>query len=73
VTHIAAGLFFALVLIGAAAILHMTVRAHMDEILAALLGEVSAPRARPWTRRVRVTVQRDPAPARVMQQRRAAA
>jgi hypothetical protein len=72
VTHIAAGLFFALILIGAAAVLHMTVRDHLNEILAALFGDVQARRQRPWARRVRVTVRRDPAPARVMQQRAAA-
>jgi hypothetical protein len=73
VTHIAAGLFFALILIGAAAVLHITVRDHLSEILAALFGEVRLRRERPWARRVRVTVRRDPAPARVMQQQRAAA
>ncbi|MDB5698581.1 MAG: hypothetical protein JWN69_1385 [Alphaproteobacteria bacterium] len=72
-THIAAGLFFALVLVGAAAILHLTIREHLSEILAALVGEVPARRSRPWGRRVKVTVRRDPASARVMLPQRAAA
>ena len=56
VTHIAAALFFALVLLGAAAVIHFTVREYWQDILAALRGEVPIRHAnRPWAGRVRVT------------------
>jgi hypothetical protein len=61
VTHIAAALFFALVLTGAAAIIHLTVRDYWQEILAALKGEVPMRHAnRPWTNRARVIVRQRP-------------
>ena len=55
VTHIAAILFFGLVLTGAAAIIHLTVREYWQDILAALRGEVPMRSStRPWAAR-RVT------------------
>jgi hypothetical protein len=74
VTHIAAALFFALVLTGAAAIIHLTVRDYWQEILAALKGEVPMRRAsRPWANRARVIVRPRPVTMRAapMQQRAA--
>ena len=53
-TQIAAALFFALVLTGAAALIHLTVREYWQEILAALRGEVPVRRSeRPWAPRGR--------------------
>ncbi len=54
--------FFAAVLVGAAAILFLTVKDHLHEILAALRGEVPARQtARPWVRSVRASArQRTP-------------
>ncbi len=50
-THIAAALFFGLVLIGAVALIHLTVREYWQDILAALKGEVPMRRtSRPWNR-----------------------
>ncbi len=74
VTHIAAALFFALVLTGAGAIIYLTAREYWQEILAALRGEVAARRtARPWTSRVRATARPRPVVVRVMPvQKRAA-
>ena len=54
VTQIAAALFFALVLTGAAALMHLMVRDYWQEIMAALRGEVLVRRStRPWTPRGR--------------------
>ena len=39
-THLASALFFIAVLLGAAVILHLTVRQYWDEILLALRGEL---------------------------------
>jgi hypothetical protein len=75
VTHIAAALFFALALVGAAAVIHMTVREYWQDILAALRGDVPVRRAlRPWSARFRGTARPRPVVVRVMplQQRRAA-
>ena len=53
-THIAAALFFALVLTGAVAVIHLTVRDYWQDILSALRGEVPMRRtARPWVARGR--------------------
>jgi len=61
VTHIAAALFFALVLTGAAAIIHLTAREYWQEILAALKGEVPMRRtSRPWANRARAIVRQRP-------------
>ena len=67
VTHIAAALFFGLALIGAGAIIHLTVREYWQDILAALRGEVPMRRtARPWAGRVRGTARPRPVVVRVM-------
>ena len=72
-THIAAALFFALVLTGAAAIVHLTVREYWDEILSALRGEVPMRRAsRPWAARSRVIARPRPVAARAVSMQRAA-
>lgn len=56
-TQIAAALFFALVLTGAAALLHLMVRDYWQEIVAALRGEIPTRRsALPWTPRGRPSV-----------------
>ena len=39
-THLAAALFFVLALLGAAVVLHMTVRQYWTEIMLALRGEL---------------------------------
>ena len=39
-THLASALFFIVALLGAAVILHLTVRKYWDEILLALRGEL---------------------------------
>ncbi len=66
-THIAAATFFALVLTGAAAIMHLTLRQYWQDVLAALRGEVPARHvARPWTARVRPSARPRPVVVRVM-------
>ncbi len=66
-THIAAALFFGLVLIGAVALIHLTVREYWQDILAALRGDVPVRRtARPWAGRVRVTTRPRPVVVRAM-------
>ncbi len=73
-THIAAALFFALVLVGAAAIMQMTVREYWEEILAALKGEMPARRThRPWGARARVISRPRPVVVRVAAQPQRAA
>ena len=72
--HVASALFFAAVLVGAAAIIHMTLRQYWGDIVAALSGETPVRAAgRPWTKRVKVTVKPRPLAARAAQPRRAAA
>lgn len=59
-THLAAALFFVLALLGAAVVLHMTVRQYWAEIMLALRGELglelnvpaSPDRARPVPARI---------------------
>ncbi len=66
-THIAAALFFALVLTGAAALISLTVREYWQEILAALRGEVPMRRAaRPWSPRGRPSARPRPVVVRAM-------
>ena len=66
-THIAAALFFALVLTGAAALIHLTVREYWQEILAALRGEVPMRRTeRPWRPRGRPSARPRPVVVRAM-------
>ena len=73
-THIAAALFFAFALVGAGALLQLTVREYWSEIVAALTGEAPSRRySRLAARRVRVTVYPRPIAARAVTQRRAAA
>ena len=73
VTHIAAGLFFALVLTGAAMLIHMMVREYWQEIMAALRGEMPVrSTARPWAARGRSTPRPRPVAVRVVQPQRAA-
>ena len=73
-THIAAGLFFALVLIGAAAVIRFTLREYWQDILAALRGDVPVREvAQPWTARVRVTTRPRPVATRAAVQLRRAA
>ena len=53
-THIAATLFFALVLMGAVALIRFTVREYWQEILSALRGEIPMrSTSRPWSPRGR--------------------
>ena len=67
VTHIAAATFFALVLMGAAAIMHLTLRQYWQDVLAALRGEVPARHAaRPWAARVRPSSRPRPVVVRAM-------
>jgi hypothetical protein len=67
VTHIAAALFFGLVLLGAVAIIHLTVRDYWQEILAALRGEVPMRRTeRRWTARGRTISRPRPVTVRAM-------
>jgi hypothetical protein len=57
VTQIAAALFFALVLTGAAALIQLMVRDYWQEIVAALRGEILVRRSdRPWSPRGRPSV-----------------
>lgn len=71
-TQIAAALFFALVLTGAAALIHLMVRDYWQEIRAALRGEVLVrssnrpwnPRGRPSARPRTVIVRSVPQPQR---------
>ena len=66
-TQIAAALFFALVLIGAVAIIHLTVRDYWQEILAALRGEVPMRRTdRSWSVRGRTITRPRPVTVRVV-------
>ncbi len=73
--QIAAIAFFASVLIGVAAILYLTVKDHLDEILAALRGEVpTRAAARPWVRSARASARPRPVQqARVVQPQQRAA
>ena len=73
--QIAALAFFTAVLVGAAAILFLTVKDHLSEILAALRGELpTRAAARPWMRSVRASARPRPAQqARVVQPQRRAA
>ena len=72
-THIASALFFALVLVGAVAIIRFTLREYWQDIIAALRGDVPVRTvARPWTARVRVTTRPRPVADRAVQLRRAA-
>ena len=72
-THIAAGLFFALALVGAAAIIHVTLREYWQDILAALRGDLpTRSAARPWASRPRVTVRTRPATVQAALRQRAA-
>ena len=72
--QIAAIAFFAAVLVGIAAILFLTIKDNMSEILAALRGEMpTRAGARPWVRSVRASVRPRPSqPQRATPQRRAA-
>ena len=74
VTHIAAGLFFAALVIASAAVIHLTVREYWQEILAALRGEMPVRQsARPWSSRARTSLRPRPvATVRAVQQHRAA-
>jgi hypothetical protein len=74
VGQIVAIAFFAAVLVGIAAILFLTIKDNLNEILAALRGELPArATARPWVRSVRATARPRPAqPQRATAQRRAA-
>jgi hypothetical protein len=73
VTHIAAGLFFALVLTGAATLLHMLVREYWQEIVAALRGEMPVRSgSRSWAARSRATPRPRVVAVRVVQTQRAA-
>jgi hypothetical protein len=73
VYHLAIGLFFTLVLAGAGFLFSLTIREYWDEILAALKGEMPRRRtARPWTKKVRVTVRPRPIAAPALARRRAA-
>ena len=66
-THIAAALFFALVLVGAGVIIHLTVRDYWQDILSALRGEVPMRhRERPWTARGRTISRPRPVSVRAM-------
>ncbi len=56
VTHIAAGLFFTVLILASAAVIHLTVREYWQEILSALRGEMPVRHsARAWTARARVS------------------
>ena len=50
-THIAASLFFSVILVGACAMLHLLVKEHWQQILAALAGNSDGlrPTTRPMT------------------------
>ena len=50
-THIAASLFFSVILVGACAMLHLLVKEHWQEMLAALAGNPDGfrPTTRPMT------------------------
>ncbi len=73
-THIAAALFFALVLTGAAALIHLTVREYWQDILAALRGEVAVRGSeRPWAPRGRPSARPRPIVVRAMPQQQRAA
>ena len=70
--QIASALFFMFALVGASAILFLTIRDHLTEIMAALRGEVPARAvSRPWVRSVRATA-RPRSVARLQSQRAAA-
>ncbi len=74
VTHIAAALFFAAVLLGAGAIIRATLRDYWQDIMAALRGDVPVRRSnRPWASRARVIARpRTVASARAVPQQRVA-
>ena len=69
-THIAAGLFFAALIVASAAVIHLTVREYWQEILSALRGEMPVRHTtREWTARARVSSRPRPiAAVRVVQQ-----
>lgn len=60
-------------MLGAAAVMVLTMRQYWNEILAALVGDIPAREAsRPWAGRVRVTARPRPQAARAAQRRAAA-
>lgn len=66
-------LFFVMVMLGAVAIILLTIRQYWSEILGALAGEVPVREAhRPWAGRVRVKARPRPQAARAAQRRAAA-
>ncbi len=70
--QIAALAFFSAVMVGALAILFITVKDHLHEILAALRGEVPTRQtARPWVRSVRSSARPRPVAARATPKRAA--
>ena len=71
--HLATGLFFTIILAGSLFAIVFALRQSWDEVVAALRGEMPRRRvARPWTKRVRVTVRPRPVQATAMPRRRAA-
>ena len=73
-THIAAALFFALVLTGAAALIHLMVREYWQDIIAALRGEVPMRgTSRPWSPRGRPSARPRTVVVRTMPQQQRAA
>ena len=73
-THLATALFFIASLLGAAVVIHLTVREYWSEILAALKGELPVRHsARPSTYRVSVEPRPRPVAARARPQWHAAA
>ncbi len=73
-THIAAVLAFAGILLASVAVIHFTVREYWQDILAALRGDVPARSSvRPWASRARFTSRPRPVvTVRAAQQQRAA-
>ena len=66
-------LFFVMVMLGAMAVMLLTLRQYWDEILAALVGEIPVRQAhRPWVARVRVKERPRPQVARAARRRAAA-
>lgn len=60
-THIAAGLFFAALIVASAAVIHLTVREYWQEILSALRGEMPVRHSgRAWAARSKVSVRPRP-------------
>ena len=66
VTQIAAALFFALVLVGAAALIHRMVREYWQDILKALRGELVHSSSRPWSPRGRPSARPRPVVVRAV-------